>query len=160
LVAELGYEIGGDEIANIHYTDGSDLSVDSGQGVTLALGMHYRPAAWDVDFSGTIGYKLTTTSSSDAAIQIDRTVLQLLATYNPKDTWWLAGGAVWHNNVKFHGDGFGANLDLGSAQGFTLQAGWKWFGLTYTTMEYTEETTGRHYTVDANAIGLVFRWKG
>jgi hypothetical protein len=160
LVVELGIEAGGDEIANVQYDDGSDQSVDTGQGFNIALGMHYRPAGWDVDFSGTLGYKVSTTSASNAAIQIDRTVLQLLATYDPYDTWWMAAGPVWHNDVKFDADGFGQNLALGNATGFTLQAGWKWIGLTYTKMEYVEETTGYNIKLNADAVGLTLRWRG
>jgi hypothetical protein len=87
-------------------------------------------------------------------------VLQLLATYDPADAWWIAAGPVWHNGVKYEADGFGENGDLGSATGFTLQAGWKWIGISYTKMEYTEETTGYGIKFDASAVGIALRWRG
>jgi hypothetical protein len=87
-------------------------------------------------------------------------VLQLLATYDPSDTWWVAAGPVWHNDVKFDADGFGQNIALGNATGVTLQVGWKWIGLTYTKMEYVEETTGYDIKFNADAVGLTLRWRG
>jgi hypothetical protein len=158
-VGEGDFEFGGDEIASVLFTNNSTQSVKAGQGVTLAMGMHFRPANWDVDFSATAGYKFVTTAASNADIGVTRTVLQVLATYNPSDAWWVGAGPVWHANAKFNAGGLGRNLDLGNAAGFTVQAGWKWIGLTYTKMEYTEETTGRGYNFDASAIGLTLRWK-
>jgi hypothetical protein len=158
-VGEFDAEFGGDEVASVLFTDNTTQGINAGQGLTLAVGMHFRPANWDVDFSGTAGYKFVTTAASNADIGITRTVLQLMATYDPSEAWWVGAGPVWHNNVKFNADGLGRNLDLGSATGFTVQAGWKWIGLTYTKMEYTEVTTGRGYKYDAGAIGLTLRWK-
>jgi hypothetical protein len=158
-VGEFDAEFGGDEVASVLFTNGSDQGVDAGQGVTLAIGMHYRPAGWDVDFSGTLGYKFVTTAASNADIGITRSVFQVLATYDPADSWWIAAGPVWHNGVKFDADGYGANIDFGSATGLTVQAGWKWIGLTYTNMEYTEIYRGREINYDASAIGLTLRWR-
>ncbi len=158
-VGELDLEFGGDAIATVSFTNGSSQDVDAGQGGNFALGMHYRPAAWDVDFVATIGYKFVTTAASNADIGIDRTVLQVIALYDPKDSWWIGGGPVWHNGVKFDGDGFGPDIDLGSSTGFTIQAGWKWIGLMYTNMEYTAQVA-RRPTVDASAIGVLLRWRG
>jgi hypothetical protein len=158
-VGELDLEFGGDQVASVLYTNGSTQGVNAGQGGTLALGMHYRPARWDVDLSATLGYKYVTTAASNADINISRTVLQVLATYDPADSWWVGAGPVWHNGVKFDVGGLGRNLDLGNSTGFTLQAGWKWIGVTYTKMDYTEVTTGRGYKYDASAVGITLRWK-
>jgi len=158
-VGELDLEYGGDNVATVLFTNGSSQNVRAGQGGTLAIGMHYRPARWDVDFSATVGYKFVTTAASNANIGISRTVFQILATYDPANSWWIAAGPVWHQGVKFDADGLGPNLDLGDSVGFTIQGGWKWIGLTYTNMEYTEQTTGRRNKFDASAIGLSLRWK-
>lgn len=159
LVAELGLEFGGDPVDTVIFTDNTTQDVKSGQGLTFALGMHYRPQGWPVGFSGTVGYKFVSTQASNADIRITRTVVEFLTTYDPKDAWWVAAGPVWHNGVEFDTDGFGANQDLGSSTGYTIQGGWRWFGLKYTDMEYQEEGRFRR-KYDASVVGIVFRWRG
>lgn len=157
-VGELDLEFGGDTVDTVIYTDNSTQNVKAGQGLGFAIGAHYRPEGWVVDFSGTIGYKYVSTKASNADIRISRTVLELLAIYDPNETWWAAAGVVRHSGVEFDTDGFGANQDLGSATGLTLQAGWKWIGLTYVNMEYQETNRWRR-KYDASSIGLTLRWR-
>jgi hypothetical protein len=158
-VGELGIEFGGDEVAEVYMEDDSSENIKAGDGFAFAIGAHYRPPGWVVDFSGTVGYKSDETSATNARIRISRTTVELLAHFDPKENWWIAAGPVWHNGVKFDADGFGRNIDMGSATGFTLQAGWKWFAVKYTDMEYTEETTGRGFKVDGSSIGILLRWR-
>jgi hypothetical protein len=159
-VGEIDLEYGGEAVDTVLFTNGSTQDVKSGQGITAAVGMHYRPANWDVDFSGTVGYKFVTTAASNANIGITRGVVQLLVTYDPKDSWWVSGGLVQHIGTKFNADGFGSDRDFGNSLGATLQGGWKWIGLTYTYMKYKQQSSpGAGTQFDASVVGLTVRWK-
>ena len=155
-VGELDLEFGGDDIAEVQFTNGSTQTVKAGQGGTLAIGGHYRPANSDFDFSATVGYKFVTTAASNADIGVDRVVFKALVIYDPANSWWVAAGPVWHDGTKFHGDGFVSDIKFDDAVGFTAQAGWKWIGLTYTNMEYKF----RGIKVDGSSIGLSLTWRG
>jgi opacity protein-like surface antigen len=158
-VGELGIEFGGDEVAEVFMEDDSSENIKAGDGLAIAIGAHYRPPGWVVDFSGTVGYKTDETSATNARIRVSRTTVELLAHYDPKENWWIAAGPVWHNGVKFDADGFDDNLNMGSATGFTIQAGWRWIAVKYTDMEYTEETTGRGFKIDGSSLGILLRWR-
>jgi opacity protein-like surface antigen len=158
-VGELGIEFGGDEVAEVFMDDDSSENIKAGDGFAFAVGAHYRPPGWVVDFSGTVGYKVDETTATNASIRISRTTVELLAHFDPKENWWIAAGPVWHNGVKFDADGFGENVNMGSATGFTLQAGWRWIAVKYTDMEYTEEFTGRGFKIDGSSIGILVRWR-
>jgi hypothetical protein len=158
-VGELGIEFGGDEVGEVVFEDDSSESLKGGDGFAFAVGAHYRPPGWAVDFSGTVGYKVDDTSATNASVRVSRTTVELLAHYDPKESWWIAAGPVWHNGVKLDADGFDENLNMGSATGFTLQAGWKWIAVKYTDMEYTEETSGYGFKIDGSSIGILLRWR-
>jgi hypothetical protein len=158
-VAELGIEFGGDDVATVVFEDDSTEDLKAGDGFAFAVGAHYRPPGWVVDFSGTVGYKVEDTNATNANVRVSRTTVELLAHYDPKESWWVAAGPVWHNGVKFDADGFDQNLDMGSATGFTIQAGWKWIAVKYTGMEYTEETTPFGFKIDGSSIGILLRWR-
>jgi hypothetical protein len=70
---------------------------------------------------------------------------------------------VWHIGTKYNTDGLRIDHDYGNSLGFTLQAGWKWFGVTYTNMKYEQQpspgTTGAGTKVDASVVGLTIRWR-
>jgi hypothetical protein len=158
-VGELGIEFGGDDVATVVFEDDSTEDLKAGDGFAFALGAHYRPPGWVVDFSGTVGYKVEDTNATNANVRVSRTTVELLAHYDPKESWWVAAGPVWHNGVKFDADGFDQNLNMGSATGFTIQAGWKWIAVKYTDMEYTEETTPFGFKIDGSSIGILLRWR-
>lgn len=157
-VGEMNLEFGGDEIAQISFVDGSTQKIRTGQGVGLNGGGHFRPAGWDVDFSGTLGYKYVTTKATNADINIGRVTFKLLATYDPFDSWWVGAGPEWHMGTKYDGDGFTPNVKFQDSVGLTIRVGWRWVGLSYTNMEYKVQSTGRK--VDASSIGLLVWWRG
>lgn len=143
-------EYGGDRVATVSFTDGSTQDVRAGQGVSLALGAHYRG---DSPFSvrGTVGYKYVTTAASNADISMSRVVFEVLGNYAWPNGWWTGVGLTHHTNIKFKGDGFGPDVDFDDATGPTVELGWRWFALSYTNMKYKSEFGG---DVDASSLGL------
>lgn len=156
-VFEADLEYGGDDIATVNFTDGSSQHVKTGQGLTLALGGHFR-ASESSPFSvrATAGYKFVTTAARDADIGIDRKVFEVLGNYRWPSNWWVGAGVTHHAGIEFNGDGFGPDVEFDDATGFTVEAGWKWIALSYTGMDYTDEFGGEW---DASSIGVTLTSK-
>lgn len=154
---EADLEYGGDDIATVNFTDGSSQHVKTGQGLTLALGGHYR-AAESSPFSvrATVGYKFVTTAAENADIGIDRKVVEVVGNYRWPSNWWVGAGLTHHAGIEFDGDGFGPDVDFDDATGFTVEAGWKWIALSYTGMDYTDEFGGDW---DASSVGITLTTK-
>lgn len=150
-VFEGDLEYGGDDIATLEFVDGSSQDIKTGQGVTLALGGHYRAAGSPFSMRGTIGYKYVTTKASNADISIGRTVFELVGNYLFANDWWVAAGLTHHSGIKFDGDGFAPDIDFKDATGPTLEVGWRWIALSYTNLEYKGKYGGE---ADASSVGL------
>jgi hypothetical protein len=155
-VAQADLEYGGDNVVTIIFTNGDTQKIKAGQGATLSLGGHYKPAASHWDFSATIGYKFVTNASSNSDLNIHRMVYKVLGEYRFDNNWWLTAGPVMHSGTKLDGDGFVPDVKFKSSTGAQVGVGWKWVGLTYTTMKYKGPFPG---SVDANAIGVSFAGK-
>ena len=155
-VGELALEFGGDNVAKVYFVGGGSQDVRAGQGGTLALGGHYRPASAPIDLVATVGYKFVTTAASNSDIGITRFVVQLVGLYDPAGEWWIGGGPVLHTGTKFDGGGLVSDVNFDSSIGLNLQAGWRWVALTGTLMTYKAGGT----SVNASAIGLSLRWRG
>lgn len=156
-VFEADLEYGGDDIATVNFTDGSSQHVKAGQGLTLALGGHFR-AAETSPFSvrATVGYKFVTTAAEDADIGIDRKVFEVLGNYRWPSNFWVGAGITRHAGISFDGDGFGPDVDFEDATGFTAEFGWKWLALSYTDIDYTD-SFGTDW--DASSVGLTLTTK-
>jgi len=153
----LNLEFGGDEVARVYFQDQSEQSVRAGQGATLALGGHYRPADSNFDFTATVGYKFVTTKATNATISLNRTVFELRADYFLPNSTWIGAGPVWHSGIRLDADGLAPNMDFGTASGFTVKYGWKWIAASYTAIKYKDEF-GLTYSGDAFGISLVGRF--
>ena len=150
-VFEADLEFGGDDLATLSFTDGSTQDVKAGQGVTLALGGHYRWADSPFSMRGTVGYKYVTTAASNADISVGRTVIEVVGNYLWDNGWWIGGGITHHSSIKFDADGFGPNINFDDATGPTFEAGWRWIALCYTKLDYKDEFGGKW---DASSVGL------
>ena len=145
-------DLGGDRVATIFYDDGDTSHLDTGDGVTLGAGVHYRAlGGWD--FRGTVGYKYTGTEAENANLYIGRVVWQGVVDYIFPEKWFFGAGVVHHSGIRLHGDDVGPDLDFKSATGATIEAGWSFLALTYTFMDYEDEF-GNQY--DANNVGFMF----
>lgn len=149
-------EFGGDEVATVYFEDGDDQDVKTGQGVTAAVGGHYRTAGFSYwDFRATGGYKYVTTKADNADINISRLVWEVAADYVFPNKWWLGGGITHHSGIELDGDGYFEDVEFDDATGYTLEAGWSFIGVSYTGMDY--KAYGE--TVDASNFGVFLIWK-
>jgi hypothetical protein len=149
---EADLEYGGDDFATVSFTDGSSQHIKTGQGVTLALGGHFKPSEGSpFGIRATVGYKFVTTAAQNADIGIERTVIEALGSYRLASDVWFAAGVTHHSGIEFDGDGFGPDLEFDDATGLTAEIGWKWIALSYTNMDYQDEFGGEW---DASNLGL------
>ncbi len=147
-------ELGGDEVAEIFFTNGSSQSVNAGQGGSLFVGGQFQlPAVKPLLFRAAVGFKYVTTQAENFNIRMTRIPLHFTAHYVIAEDFHLGGGLALHQNIKFKADGLGDDLPFEAASGPRIEAGWKGLALTYTSMTYTAET-GNSY--DAGNFGISY----
>ena len=144
-------EFGGDDIGRVFFTDGSSQDLTAGDGVSLEIGVFGRPSPAPFALRGTIGFKYTTTQAENADINVNRLVLNVIGTHEIGQ-FRVGGGITHHSNISFDTDGLGGDQDFDDALGLTLEIGWSWLVLSYTSIDYEPEGTNRE--VDASNIGL------
>jgi len=147
-------EFGGDEVATVVFEDGDTQDVKAGQGVGVDVGLYYRLADSPLSIRGTVGYKYVSTQAENADIHMSRVPLQLIASYHLPDGARFGAGIVRHNSIRFDADDLGPDLDFEDATGFTAEVGWKWFLLSYTGMDYTDEF-GVEYSADNFGVKFI-----
>jgi len=156
LVFEGGIEFGGDEVAEVTFTDGGTQKMYAGQGGSIAFGVLLRPRQDSpLDFRATLGYKFVTTAGDNASITLTRIPMELIATYRVAPDWTVGGGVARHTGIQFNGDGFAPDFSFDDAMGPTIEVAWRGVALSYTAMSYTDEV-GNDY--NASAIGLSYRF--
>jgi len=154
-VLEGAAEWGGDEVARVYFYDRDSESIDTGRGLSAAVGFYVQPAAeWSV--RATVGYKYESTSASNVDIYLDRVPVDVIATWHFPTGVRLGIGGSWHSNIKFHGDRVAPDIKFDDAFGVSFEAGWRWFVARYTSMKY-EDDFGVKY--DADSYGLHLVWE-
>ena len=150
---EAAAEMGGDKFAKVFYTNGKTQDIETGQGLTLAIGGHYRAKQSPWEFVGTIGYKFVTTAASNVDITLTRNIVKGEVRYHINNDFWLGTGITQHSNIKFDCGGLCPDEDLQNANGILAVVGWKWMGLTFNKMDYQDRFG---YTYNADNVGLIF----
>jgi hypothetical protein len=154
---DLDLDFGGDDLATVSFTDGESQDIKAGQGIQLGVGGYFRPKPTvPFELQGIVGYKFVTTAATNADIRVTRTVLQFNAVYRHASDWYLGAGLEHHLGPKLDGDGFFEDIEFDDATGFTVEIGWRWLGLHYTTMEYSAPG---YEDADAGHIGLRLTWR-
>lgn len=155
-VLEGAFEGGGARLIELTFTNGDTQTLTAGQGGTVAAGLQYRPAGLPkLSIAGTVGYKFVTNASENADIGISRVPVEVIGRWSLNPDWWVGAGAVKHNSVNIEGDGFIPDATMESSTGATLELGWRWIALSYTSLEYTGPNGD---TFDAGSLGVVLRW--
>lgn len=150
-VARASYEIGGDDVAKVVFTNGSTKSITAGDGLSVAVGGHYRVPESRFDFSALVGYKLNQVVATNATFDLSRTTFELRADAYLTDDIWVSAGPVLHRNIKADMSGFAPNISFDDANGFAFRIGWKVIALTHTQMTYRDQFG---FTYDASTTGI------
>ena len=147
-------EMGGDEVAEVYFTNGETQSVKAGQGVSIAVGGEaVIPGIEKLLFHATVGYKYVTTQADNAHIRLTRVPIQATANWMVIDKLRLGAGIVTHRAIRFKADGIMKDVTFESATGPTFEVAYSGIGLTYTAMTYKDQDKNAY---SANAIGLSF----
>ncbi|WP_438036197.1 hypothetical protein [Sorangium sp. So ce204] len=137
LHASLGLAFGGDELAELTYSDGSTTAVHAGEGVSLSGGLTWTPL-WLGDRVGLglgldAGWKYKSTLvDADGSIKLER--IPLMASVRSLvaiDSSWhgvVAAGGILELNPHLYGDGVlgGADARFDDALGGMLELGVLW----------------------------------
>lgn len=149
-----GLELGGDNIADVYFTNGEKQSVKAGQGGTLAIGGQLQfPGLEKLLLQATVGYKYLTTQADNVHIRLTRVPINLTAHWMVANKFRIGGGLAMHSNIKFRTDGLGQDMDFDGASGPTFEVAYSGIGLSYTAMTYKDKAKNVY---SANAIGLTF----
>jgi hypothetical protein len=154
LLIGFAMELGGDEVAKVHFTNGDTQSVKAGQGVSGAVGGEIQlPKLEMFSLRATVGYKYVTTMADNVHIRLTRVPLHLTANWMAAKKLRLSAGLVNHQLIKFNADGIGDNVKLKSSTGPIFEVAYHGVGLTYTAMKYNDH---ENVSYSANAIGVSF----
>lgn len=145
-------EFGGDNLAEVYFTDGSVQKMNAGQGGTVFAGGQLRLTKSEKLFlRGSVGFKYLTTKADNANIRLTRIPLQLSINYMPVKKWRFATGIVSHQAINLKFDGLGQDEKFTSAPGIQFEAGYGLFALSYTLLKYKDANNASY---SANAIGV------
>ncbi|WP_220096070.1 hypothetical protein [Daejeonella oryzae] len=145
-------EMGGQDVAEVYFTDGSKQSVKTGQGGTLALGGELRiPGAEKFALQASAGYKYVTTKADNANIRLTRVPLSLTANWMPVSKFRFSTGLISHQAINFNADGVGENISFSPASGPVFEVAYNGIGLSYTSMTYKDQNK---IAYPASALGL------
>lgn len=151
-----GVEFGGDEVVRVEFVDGGDQTIDAGQGGFIDVGFLFQPPTIDFfHIRGTVGYKYVTTAANNANITLTRFPIALSGNFMVTDDIRLGLGYVAHTNIKFNADGLGEDFSFDDANGLRFEVAYKWFGLSFTAMDYTDDLD-----IDYNANSIGFNISG
>jgi opacity protein-like surface antigen len=151
-LAQLDFDYGGDDVATLSFTNGDTQNIKAGQGIAVGVGGYFRPVeSAPFELQGIIGYKVVFNASDNADIKMTRTTFQLNGIYRFANNWYAGGGYTMHMSPELDGDGFFEDVQFDDASGFTVEFGWKWIGLHYTSMEYSspgfEDADASHFGI-------------
>jgi hypothetical protein len=167
-MVNLGFEFGGDEVAELKYTDGTTSTVSAGRGLLLAAG-----ALFDIDLGGNglhvldiqtlFGFKFATTKEAvNGSLTWTRWPLELFTFYHYADipvrvgagvTYHLWNGIGGSENLDFFDHSFNNALGFAFAADYLIESRGRMFiGLKYTLINYT--SSSRPVTISANNFGI------
>ena len=147
-------ELGGDDVAEVYFTNGDKQSVKAGQGGSIAIGGEFQmPGVEKLLFHATVGYKYVTTQADNVHIRLTRVPIQVTANWMATKKLRFGAGLATHQWIRFKADDIGQDMTFDGATGPTFEVAYRGIGLTYTAMTYKDQNK---HPYSANAIGLSF----
>ena len=147
-------EFGGDELANVLFTNGEDQSVNAGQGGTISMGTQIQfPNVKKFLLRASIGYKYLTTQADNVHIRLTRVPMQLTANFMATEKLRLSAGLVTHTGIKFNSGGLGGDMTYKSNFGPVFEIAYYGVGISFATLQYKDRG---NQSYSANAFGVTF----
>jgi len=164
LVANLGYAIGGDTLAE---TDGADL--DAGGGIYGDIGILHHPDGSNISYQATIGLKFDAVDATNGDADTSSLPLNFLVFYNGDSNLRFGAGITYELAPEYSYSAFGSSgeIEFDDALGFTIEVDYflnekSFIGLRHTSLDYDlpegqalVSTGGSVVTsVDASNLGI------
>lgn len=155
-----GFDLGGDKLVHVIYTNGNTADINAGNGFYVSGGGSF-PITDKLEFDATIGYELAGISGSNADITWSYFPVDAIVLYKV-GRFALGGGLTDHINPSLSGSGIASsvNTNYDDAIGSVVEADYMFgksllIGLRATTIDYK---TGS-YTSTGNSVGLSLMFK-
>jgi hypothetical protein len=156
-----GFDVGGDTMVSVVFTNGDTEKVRANEGFYLGAGATILDEARNMEYHVTLAYKFALVDADNGDIEWSRIPLEALVFYRfPRAR--VGGGLTYHINPKLEGSGVvgGLDIEFKNALGLVLQADWLItrkiaLGGRFTFLEYDAEGafTG---SAKSNGVGLTF----
>lgn len=156
-----GFDVGGDTMVSVAFTNGDTEKVRANEGFYLGGGATILDEARNMEYHVTLAYKFALVDADNGDIEWSRIPLEALVFYRfPRAR--VGGGLTYHVNPKLEGSGVvgGLDIEFKNALGLVLQADWLItrkiaLGGRFTFLEYDAEGafTG---SAKSNGVGLTF----
>jgi hypothetical protein len=159
-----GYDLGGDTLINVTFTDGSSESVKANEGFYFGGGASIVTDSkqWEIELS--LAYKFSMINASNGDIEFTRVPLEALVFYR-FDKVRLGGGITYHLNPELDGSGVATplNVKFDDALGFVLQADFRLtdkmtIGMRYTSLKYEVEGVAAA-SAKSDGLGFTFSYR-
>lgn len=130
---------GGDDVATVYFTNGNTQRVNAGQGIAIGVGGELAiPGVESLRLRSTVGFKYVTSAADNVHIRLTRIPINISGNYVFNETWRVAAGMAFHNNIRFNAGGIGDNFALNNASGPFFEFAYKWIGFSFTSMDYVD----------------------
>ena len=145
-------EFGGDEVAEVYFTNGDTQSVNAGQGISFFVGGQYQfPKVEQLLLRASVGYKYVTTQADNVHIRLTRVPLIFTANWVIAEKVRLGAGIAMHQGINFKADGVGDDISFSNASGPIFEIAYRGIGISYTVMTYKDQAD---LSYSANAFGI------
>lgn len=156
-----GFDVGGDTMVTVVFTNGDTEKVRANEGFYLGGGAAILDDARNMEYHVTLAYKFALINADNGDIEWTRIPLEALAFYRfPRVR--VGGGLAYHINPRVEGSGVVGGLDIKfkNALGAVLQADWLItkniaLGGRYTMLEYDAKGAFSG-SAKSNGVGVTF----
>jgi hypothetical protein len=159
VVAGIGLSGGGQELANVRYTNGDSQTIRAGSGVYFTGGLDYRVTP-EFSLEATANFHVDDTHARNGSVRFQRFPLELMGYYHAGPQWRVGGGVRYVTNAKLTSSGAAAGddykFDNSTSAVFEVEYFWTQnFGMKVRYVNeplkaYGQDVRGNHVGVSGN----------
>jgi opacity protein-like surface antigen len=153
-----GVTVGGDNLANVRYTNGDSQDIKAGGGGVLTTGIDYRVSP-EFSVQGTLNFHFMTTNAKNGNVTFQRFPIEFLGYYHPAAQWRVGGGVRYVSGPKLSSSGAASGIDLTFKDTVSgvIEAEYMWSPRSGVKLRYVSEkfeAKGYNGKTNANHIGI------
>ena len=154
-----GLTFGGETLANVTYSDGSDQNIRSGGLLEYHAGIDVR-ATPHLSFQATLGYHVDTSAgASNGSVRFSRVPAEVLGYFHVSDNLRLGGGVrmVFSPELKGRGVASNVNQKFDNTTGAILEGEYlftRWFGLKLRAVSETYRASDTGIKANGDHVGV------